>query len=118
MLTAGNAGQCAAGELQERREKMKKWMMAAVAAVMLLGAMAASGCGKGAEGVKADDNKVVIYSCLEDFRNDYILDKLKEKFPDYDITLQFVATGNLAAKIKSEGEATEGDIILLYIWSS
>lgn len=112
MLTAGNAGQCAAGELQERREKMKKWMMAAVAAVMLLGAMAASGCGKGAEGVKADDNKVVIYSCLEDFRNDYILDKLKEKFPDYDITLQFVATGNLAAKIKSEGEATEGDIIL------
>ena len=27
---------------------MKKWMMAAVAAVMLLGAMAASGCGNGA----------------------------------------------------------------------
>lgn len=95
----------------KRSLRMRKGLSALLAFSMLAGTLAVSGCaGKGKEA--AQDNKVVIYSCLEDFRNDYIMDKLKEKFPDYDITMQFVATGNLAAKIKSEGEDTEGDIIL------
>jgi iron(III) transport system substrate-binding protein len=37
---------------------------------------------------------------------------LKEKFPDYDITLQVLSTGNHAAKLKAEGTRTEADIIL------
>lgn len=40
-----------------------------------MAAMAFGGCGKSEEGAKADDKKVAIYSCLEDFRNGHILDK-------------------------------------------
>lgn len=57
-------------------------------------------------------NKVVIYSCAEDYRNDQYLKRLNEQFPDYDISLQYMSTGNLAAKLKAEGGDTECDIIL------
>ncbi|MEG1331526.1 MAG: extracellular solute-binding protein [Eubacterium sp.] len=59
-----------------------------------------------------DDNKVVIYSSSEDYRNEYLLKRLKEQFPNYDITLQYQATGNNAAKLKAEGKDTECDIVL------
>jgi iron(III) transport system substrate-binding protein len=37
---------------------------------------------------------------------------LREQFPNYDITLQVLSTGNHAAKLKAEGTQTEADIIL------
>jgi iron(III) transport system substrate-binding protein len=58
------------------------------------------------------DNQVIIYTSTEDFRTEHIQRLLKEKFPQYDITLQVLSTGNHAAKIKAEGLSTEADIIL------
>ncbi|MDR1058930.1 MAG: extracellular solute-binding protein [Treponema sp.] len=58
------------------------------------------------------DNRVIIYTSTEDFRTEHMQQLLKEKFPDYNITLQVLSTGNHAAKIKAEGTATEADIIL------
>jgi iron(III) transport system substrate-binding protein len=61
---------------------------------------------------KADSGGVIIYTSTEDFRTEHMQGLLAEKFPNYDITLQVLATGNHAAKIKAEGTATEADIIL------
>lgn len=61
---------------------------------------------------KKQENKVVIYSSDVDFSNEYILSRLKEQFPEYDVTLQYLASGNNAAKIKSEGKNTQADIVL------
>ena len=61
---------------------------------------------------KTDDNTVIIYTSTEDFRTEHMQDLLREKFPDYDITLQVLSTGNHAAKLKAEGTQTEADIIL------
>ncbi|WP_041611835.1 extracellular solute-binding protein [Treponema primitia] len=58
------------------------------------------------------DNRVIIYTSTEDFRTEHMQQLLKEKFPNYDITLQVLSTGNHAAKIKAEGTDTEADIIL------
>ncbi|MDR3139858.1 MAG: extracellular solute-binding protein [Treponema sp.] len=58
------------------------------------------------------DNRVIIYTSTEDFRTEHMQQLLKEKFPQYDITLQVLSTGNHAAKIKAEGVSTEADIIL------
>lgn len=58
------------------------------------------------------DNRVVIYSSSEEFRNEHIMQRLKEQFPTYDITLQYQSTGNSAAKLKAEGIKTECDIVL------
>lgn len=69
-------------------------------------------CGSKGENDSLKKEKVVIYSVLEDYRNEFVQKELKKKFPQYDIVIQFVPTGNLAAKLKNEGASTEGDIVL------
>ncbi len=58
----------------------------------------------------SDSNKVVIYSGAEEYRNEYFLKRLNEQFPDYDITIEYMPTGNLAAKLAAEGTNTDMDI--------
>jgi len=58
----------------------------------------------------ADDNKVVIYSGAEEYRNQHFKTRLDEQFPDYDIIIEYMPTGNLAAKLQAEGTSTECDI--------
>ena len=59
-----------------------------------------------------DKNSIIIYSCMEEERNQDLIVQLKEKFPDIKIKVQPMATGNLAAKLKTEGTKFEGDIVL------
>jgi iron(III) transport system substrate-binding protein len=60
---------------------------------------------------KKESNKVVIYSTSEDYRIEHFQKRLNEQFPDYDVTINYYPTGNLAAKLKAEGTNTECDII-------
>ena len=55
-------------------------------------------------------NRVVIYSGAEEYRNEYFAKRLKEQFPDYDISIEYMPTGNLAAKLAAEGTDTDMDI--------
>ena len=59
-----------------------------------------------------ESKKVVIFSSAEEYKNDFYSKKLKEKFPDYDIVIEYLSTGNHAAKLKAEGEKTLCDITL------
>lgn len=72
--------------------------------VMLFMVMLLTGCGS--------KDKVVIYSSLEEERNKALKEQLKEKFPDITVDVQYMATGNSAAKIKNEGSNIEADIVL------
>jgi iron(III) transport system substrate-binding protein len=74
---------------------------------MMLCLLFLAGCGGG-----SGSKQVVIFTSTEDFRTEHMQQLLDEKFPDYDIALQFLNTGNHAAKIKAEGTQTEADIIL------
>lgn len=56
--------------------------------------------------------KVVIYSSGLDYENEYYLEELEKKFPEYDIVLEYMNTGNHAAKLKAEGVNTECDITI------
>ncbi len=62
-----------------------------------------TGCGSG----KPD---VLIYTSSEDFKIESMNAALKEKFPDYDIAVEYVSTGDHAAKLLAEGSASECDI--------
>ena len=84
--------------------KRGKMVSLFTAAFMVLGL--ATGCA----GNTADS--VVIYSSMEDYRNEALTKQLKEKFPDIDVKVQQISTGNSAAKIKAEGTKTEADIVL------
>lgn len=58
----------------------------------------------------ADDHRVIIYSSAEDYRNAHFLSRLQEQFPQYEIIIEYMSTGNHAAKLLAEGLRTECDI--------
>lgn len=82
--------------------KAIKTILAVLLAATLL--TACSG-GKGS-------NKVTIWTSGEDYKNEYYLSELKAKFPDYDITLEYMNSSTIAAKILEEGDKTICDIVL------
>lgn len=69
-------------------------------------------CGLLATGCGSKDDRIVIYTSMEENRNQILAEMVKEKFPDYDVEVQQMGTGNSAAKIKTEGKNIEADIIL------
>ena len=73
--------------------------------IMLFMAVAITGCSQ-----KKDS--VIVYSCMEDNRNQELKEQLKKAFPDVDVKVQAISTGNTAAKIKNEGTNIEADIIV------
>ena len=55
---------------------------------------------------------IVIYSSAEEFRNEAMEEQLNEKFPQYNIVVEYLGTGKLASKIAAEGDTTEIDIVV------
>lgn len=60
----------------------------------------------------SNKDRIVIYTSMEEERNQVLKEQIKKKFPDKDIVVQYMATGNSAAKIKNEGVNVEADIVL------
>lgn len=85
-------------------------VLAFVLTMTACGSGGASGDGGAASGGD-DSNRVVIYSGAEEYRNEYFLERINEEFPEYDVTIEYMPTGNLAAKLAAEGEATDIDIL-------
>ena len=80
---------------------MKKCLLFLICIVTLF---VVTGCG--------NSKSVIIYSSMEEERNQDLSKQLKEKFPDKDVIVQHIGTGNSAAKIKNEGTDIEADIII------
>lgn len=89
---------------------MKKKLVILIAficcAVFLL-----SACGKkGEEATNGGKKRVVIYTAAEDERIAYIQDALNKKFPDIEIVIQSLGTGQLLSKLQAEGKNSDCDI--------
>lgn len=72
--------------------------------VILLITVIITGCSK--------KDSVVIYTSMEDHRNQLLKEMINKEFKDIDVKVQSIATGNSAAKVKNEGTNIEADIIL------
>lgn len=70
---------------------------------LLLASILLTGCG-------AKKEKILIYTSVEDYVVEDISARLAEEFPDYDITVEYLSTGNHAAKLLAEGVNAECDI--------
>lgn len=80
-----------------------------ISLMLLLALVFFVGCTK-SDTASSDRTNVVIYSGAEEYRNEYFLERLNEEFPEYDITIHYMPTGNLAAKLAAEGVETDIDI--------
>ncbi len=94
---------------------MKKTCVVISMLLVIMMIFCTAGCSSNGSGDSknnaADDNRVVIYSGAEEYRNEYFSKRLKEQFPDYDISIEYMPTGELAAKLAAEGTDTDIDII-------
>ena len=82
--------------------KISKLLAIVFAAAVLLCSLL-TGCGSGKE-------TVLIYTSAEDYRVEHMRQRLAEQFPQYDIFIEYMPTGNHAAKLLAEGTSTECDI--------
>ena len=64
-----------------------------------------TGCSKA-------DESIIIYSCTEDYKNEFYLAELQKKFPEINFVLDYQGSGAAAAKLKAEGLDTQADILL------
>ena len=62
-------------------------------------------------GCFSSKEKVIIYSSAEDYSIQNLSQRLSEEFPEYNIVIEYLSTGNHAAKLLAEGKNTECDII-------
>jgi iron(III) transport system substrate-binding protein len=83
-----------------KAKKMKKFF---AIAVLVLSGIAVS--------CKEDPNTVYIYTASYDFEIELFQKRLAEEFPQYNVVITYMPTGNLAAKLKAEGTATDMDIV-------
>ncbi len=84
--------------------KIKQLLSAILILVMCFSML--TGCGS-----SSNENSVVIYSSDEDYINAYFQERLNEQFPDYDITIEYLPTGENAARLMAEGLDTPCDIV-------
>ncbi len=55
---------------------------------------------------------IVVYTSMEQHRNDALQEQLDEIFPQYNVVVKYVSTGKVAAKINVEKQSTEADIVV------
>ena len=79
------------------KKKYIMMLLISICAVIL------AGCG-------TDKKSVLIYTSVEDYILEDLTARLDEEFPDYDITIEYMSTGNHAAKLLAEGINSECDI--------
>lgn len=85
----------------KKMKKLAAFVMALTITAATLGAM--TGC--------RDDQKIVIWTSGEDYKNNYYLSMAREKFPDYQIELEYMNSSTIAAKVVAEGDRCSADII-------
>lgn len=59
-----------------------------------------------------NDNTIIIYSSMEQFRGEELQKQLQEKFPDLETRVMYVPTAKAAAKISMEGTGSDADIVV------
>lgn len=84
--------------------KMRKKLTLVLAAVMLLSALPLSSCGS--------KKSITVYATSEDYRIENAQKMFDEKFPEYDIHIEYKSTGDLSSKLIAEGDNTDCDIIM------
>lgn len=59
-----------------------------------------------------NDNSIIVYSSMEQFRNDELQEQLNERFPELDVYVMYVSTAKASAKLSIEGTGSDADIVV------
>ncbi len=84
----------------KKRGKIISFLIAMVLIIVFV----ITGCGQ------KEKEKIIIYTSTEEYSVEFLQNMLNEKFPDYEIVVEYLTTGDHAAKLLSEGTLSEADI--------
>ncbi len=84
---------------------MKKRIVSLALVLAMVFAVMSAFCG-----CSETKEKILIYTSVEDYVVEDLTKRLNEEFPDYEITIEYMSTGNHAAKLLAEGKNTDCDI--------
>lgn len=59
-----------------------------------------------------NEQSIIVYTSMEQFRNDELQKQLDEEFPELDIYVMYVSTAKAAAKLSLEGIDSDADIVV------
>lgn len=62
--------------------------------------------------ISNDKNMIVVYSSMEQFRNDKLQEDLNKEFPDKNVRVMSIPTGKAASKLFLEKDRTDADIVV------
>lgn len=62
--------------------------------------------------LRASQETIVICSTAEQFRNDYVQEAMRNKFPQYNVVITYMSAGKVAAKVAVEKDKTDIDILM------
>ena len=90
---------------------MNRKMMRTITLLCCLALLLAGCGGRGnAPAGTAGGDRVVIYTAAEDERIAYLQEELNRQFPDTEIVIQSLGTGQMLSKLQAEGTGTDCDI--------
>ena len=78
---------------------MKRAILLALSLILTLSCLTFAGCSK--------KETIVIYTSAESFRIDYMTERMKEQFPQYDIRIDYKSSGDQASLMKAAGKNVE-----------
>lgn len=81
------------------KKLIKRAMITLLAALMLINCLSFVSCAK--------KKTIVIYTSAESFRIDYMIERMNEQFPDYDIRIDYKSSGDQANLMKAAGKNVE-----------
>lgn len=84
---------------------MKKMRIIAVLLLVAVCLSLATGCGS------KEKEQVVIYTAANSTRVEDMGTRIQEKFPDYEIVVEYISTSKMAARLLAEGSESGCDII-------
>ncbi len=82
---------------------LKSILCLTLTALLMLSVLSMAGCTGGGE-------QIIICTSAEDYRNEYLQQRLEQEFPEYNIILEYKDTGSHAATLLAEGKDTACDI--------
>ena len=81
------------------KNMMKRTVLLTLALVMVLSCLSFAGCSK--------KETIIIYTSAESFRIDYMNERMKEQFPQYDIRIDYKSSGDQASLMTAAGKNVE-----------
>ena len=89
---------------------MKKRVIGTIALIIIV-SLILTGCGaKEGSDNPIGSSRVVIYTAAEDERIAYLQEELDKKFPNTEVVIQSLGTGQLLSKLQAEGKNSDCDI--------